>query len=129
FTERKTAADTQIWLQHGEPMLFANGEKGIRLNRDALRLEIVDVADGDWEGADVLVHDEKNCILAQMLVDMRAPDMPVALGVLYEDPAPSFEQDVVTQNAEASKGKVVDLGALIKKGQTWEVNQKKLRRE
>ncbi len=129
FTAKPTAADAQIWLEHGEPMLFSNGTKGLRLNRDHLRLEIVDVADGDWQAADVLVHDEKNKAVAAMLVEMRHPDMPVALGVIYENPAPSFEQDVRAQNARESAGKVVDLAALIKKGQTWEVNQKKLREQ
>ncbi|MEO0500504.1 MAG: 2-oxoacid:ferredoxin oxidoreductase subunit beta [Pseudomonadota bacterium] len=127
FTAKPVAADTQIWLEHGEPMLFAKGEKGLALNRDHLHLEIVDIADGDWEAAGVLVHDETNKAVAHMLVEMRHPSMPVALGVIYCDPAPSFEEDVQTQNIEAAKGKVVDLTALIKKGQTWEVNQKKLR--
>ncbi|MBV7257288.1 2-oxoacid:ferredoxin oxidoreductase subunit beta [Pacificimonas sp. WHA3] len=129
FTNKKDSANTQIWLTHGEPMLFAKGEKGLKLNRDDLHLEIVDVVDGDWEAAGVLAHDEKNRTLAQMLVEMRHPTMPVALGVIYCDPKPSFEQDVVTQNAKESAGKVVDLGALIRKGQTWEVNQKKLREQ
>ena len=129
FTAKPVAADTQIWLEHGEPMLFSKGTKGIRLNRDHLHLEIVDVVDGDWEAADVLVHDEKNKAVAHMLVEMRHPDMPVALGVIYCNPGASFEQEVVTQNVEAAKGKVVDLDALIRKGQTWEVNQKKLREE
>jgi|TARA_R100000501_G_scaffold15113_1_gene27430 2-oxoglutarate ferredoxin oxidoreductase subunit beta len=127
FTAKPVAADSQIWLEHGEPMLFSNGTKGLRLNRDDLRLEIVDVVDGDWQAADVLVHDETRKQIAHMLVEMRHPDMPVALGVIYCDPAPSFEQDMRTQNIEAAKGKVVDLGALIRKGQTWEVNQKKMR--
>ena len=32
-------------------MLFANGTKGLRLNRESLALEVVAVADGDVEGA------------------------------------------------------------------------------
>ena len=127
FTERKTAAETQLWLEHGEPMLFADGAKGIALDTEVLALKVVDVADGDWQDAGVLVHDQANKVLAGMLIEMRMPDFPVALGVIYENPAPSFEEDVRRQNVEAASGKVVDLGALIKKGQTWEVNQKKLR--
>ncbi len=128
FTGKKEAPFTQLWLEHGEPMLFAKGEKGIALDEDTLTLRVVDVTDGDWKSAGVRVHDEKNRVMAGLLVEMRHDQgFPVALGVLYEDPAPSFEQSVVTQNAEAAKGKVVDLQALIKRGQTWEVNQKKLR--
>lgn len=127
FTDKKTAPETQIWLEHGEPMLFANGEKGIALDAETLSLKVVEVKGGDWQAAGVRVHDEKNRVMAGLLVQMRVPDFPVALGVIYCDPAASFEEDVRTQNIEASKGKVVDLEALIKKGQTWEVNQKKLR--
>jgi hypothetical protein len=37
---------------------------------------------------DVLVHDETNAVLARLLVDLK---LPVALGVLYRQPAQSFE--------------------------------------
>jgi 2-oxoglutarate ferredoxin oxidoreductase subunit beta len=45
----------------------------------------------------------------------------MALGVLYEDPAPTFESAVVRQNIEASAGKAADLQKLVGKGQSWEV--------
>ena len=64
--------DAVIWLRHGEPMLFAKGAKGLRLNRQQLRLETVDVADGDWEAAGVLLHDETCKTLAHLLIDMPA---------------------------------------------------------
>jgi 2-oxoglutarate ferredoxin oxidoreductase subunit beta len=36
---------------------------------------------------DILIHDETNKILAMMLADMKQPEFPVALGVLYNNPA------------------------------------------
>ena len=122
FTEKKNAANSQLWLEHGKPMLFANGTKGITLNRETLRLEVVDVVDGDV--SNVIVHDETNKAVAQMLVEMPFPAFPVAMGVIYRDPAPTFEAAVVEQNRQVSAGKSPDLNALIRKGQTWEVNQK-----
>ena len=60
--------------------------------------------------------------LAAMLIEM--PDgFPVALGVIYEDPAPTFESAVVEQNAAAASGKTPDLQALVSKGQTWQVEK------
>jgi 2-oxoglutarate ferredoxin oxidoreductase subunit beta len=57
-----------------------------------------------------------------MLVDMRLEnDMPVALGVLFDDPRPTFERAVVDQNETVSKGKTPNLQALLAKGQTWTV--------
>ncbi|CAN5277482.1 2-oxoacid:ferredoxin oxidoreductase subunit beta [soil metagenome] len=123
FTDKANAANSQLWLEHGEPMLFANGEKGLRINRDDLRFEIVDVVDSDWATAGVQVHDVANRVVAHMLVEMAAGDFPVALGVIYDDPRPTFESAVVAQNAKAAQGKTPDLQALISQGQTWEVEK------
>jgi 2-oxoglutarate/2-oxoacid ferredoxin oxidoreductase subunit beta len=123
FTARDAAAEQQLWLKAGEPMLFANGTKGIALDRQALALTVVDVADGDWQSAGVLVHDPKNRSVAHMLVEMPTVGFPVALGVLWDDPAPTFEQSVIEQNREAAKGKKPDLQALVAKGQSWMVGK------
>jgi len=45
------------------------------------------------------------------------------LGVIYEDPAPTFESSVVEQNLAAAKGKTPDLQALVSKGQSWMVEK------
>ena len=124
FTDKKAAPTNQIWLSNGQPMLFANGTKGLRLDRDALKLEIVDVVDGNWQAAGVLVHDETNKTIAQLLVDMPIGTFPVALGVIYCDPAPTFDSAVIEQNTQVSAGKKRDLNALIRKGQSWEVKAK-----
>jgi 2-oxoglutarate ferredoxin oxidoreductase subunit beta len=117
FTERDVAADKQLWLRSGEKMLFAGDTKGIALDRERLALKVVDADD-----LDVLVHDPANRSIAHMLVEM--PDgFPMALGVLYEDPAPTFEAAVLEQNAAAAKGKAADLQALVSKGQTWMVEK------
>ena len=125
FASPKGAEDRQLWLENGEPMLFGSGKtggvKGIVLDREALTLKVVDVADGDHEAAGVIVHDVTNRSVAHMLVEMPFGEFPMALGVLYDDPRPTFEDAVVAQNKAASKGKTADLGKLLSKGQTWTV--------
>src|SRR3546814_141913 len=123
FTEKKNADLGQLWLEHGKPMLFAKGTKGLRLNLDHLHLAVVDIVDGDWAAAGVLVHDERNRTIAHMLVEMPFGPFPMALGVIYDDPAPTFESAVVAQNTTASQGKVADLQKLVSKGQTWTVSK------
>jgi 2-oxoglutarate ferredoxin oxidoreductase subunit beta len=119
FTERGVAAEKQLWLKAGEKMLFANGTKGIALDADRLALKVVEADDPS-----VLVHDPKNRTLAGMLIEMPASaGFPVALGVIYEDPAPTFESAVVEQNAAAASGKTPDLQALVAKGQSWQVTK------
>jgi len=54
---------------------------------------------------------------------MPAEGFPMALGVIYESPAPTFEQAVIEQNAAAASGKKADLQALVSKGQTWQVEK------
>jgi 2-oxoglutarate ferredoxin oxidoreductase subunit beta len=120
FTAKESAAK-QLWLAAGQPMLFAGGTLGIALDREALTLKVVEVADGHWQSAEVLVHDPRNKAVAHMLVDMPFGAFPMALGVIYEDPAPTFESAVVEQNRAISAGKAPDLQALLSKGQTWEV--------
>src|SRR3546814_16995826 len=58
-----------------------------------------------------------------MLVDMPFGAFPMALGVIYDDPRPTFESAVVQQNAEASAGKTPDLQALVGQGQSWMVTK------
>jgi 2-oxoglutarate ferredoxin oxidoreductase subunit beta len=122
FTAKENAGN-QLWLAAGAPMLFANGTKGIALDRDALALKVVEVTDGNWQAAGVLVHDPKNRSIAHMLVEMPFGAFPTALGVIYEDPAPTFESAVVRQNEEVSAGKKADLQALVAKGQSWMVTK------
>ena len=87
FTDRKNAADTQLRLRHGEPMLFGTAnEHGIRFDADTFSLEVIDAKTGSEQ---ILRHDETNKVLANMLVELEAP---VALGVLYKNPADSFEK-------------------------------------
>lgn len=123
FAAKKTAASTQLLLAAGEPMLFEKGAKGITLDRETLSLKVVDVVDGDWEAANVIVHDVTNRSVAHMLIEMPFGEFPMAIGVLYDDPRPTFEAAVVEQNAQAAKGKKPNLQALLSKGQTWTVTE------
>jgi 2-oxoglutarate ferredoxin oxidoreductase subunit beta len=45
----------------------------------------------------------------------------MAMGVLYDDPRPTFDGAVIAQNEAVSSGKTPDLQKLISKGQTWTV--------
>ncbi|MCB2050717.1 MAG: 2-oxoacid:ferredoxin oxidoreductase subunit beta [Novosphingobium sp.] len=125
FAVPKGADDTQLWCEDGQPLLFAGGTKGISLDEPNCTLKIVDVVDGDWEAAHVAVHNTKNRGLAHMLIDLRITpqfaDFPMALGVIYDDPRPTFEQSVIEQNAKAAEGKDANLAKLLGKGQTWTV--------
>lgn len=120
FTEKANAGN-QLWVEQGKPLVFAGGTKGLALDHQRLVLKVVDIVDGDL--TDVVVHDQTNRGLAHMLVEMPFGPFPMALGVLYDDPAPTFESAVIEQNAAASAGKKPDLQALLGQGQTWQVDK------
>jgi 2-oxoglutarate ferredoxin oxidoreductase subunit beta len=121
FAAPKGAEDQQLWLEDGEPMLFAGGTKGLRLDRENCCMTVVDVVDGDWQAAGVQVHDVTNRSAAHMLVELPFGEFPMALGVLYNDPHPTFDEGVAAEREAATKGKDASLAKLLGKGQTWTV--------
>jgi 2-oxoglutarate ferredoxin oxidoreductase subunit beta len=119
FTEKQAAQQKQLWLKAGEKMLFDGGAKGLALDCERLCLKIV-----EGDDPSVIVHDPTNKGMAAMLIEMRQDEgFPVALGVIYEDPRPTFEAAVIEQNKAAASGKKADLQALVSKGQTWLVEK------
>jgi len=125
FTAKDVAPDAQLHVEHGRPLVFGrNGDRGLRLQPGRLALEVVRLGDGGVRPEDVLVHDETNRALAQLLVALEPPAFPVALGVLYCDPAPSYEAEVHAQARAAGLGREpADLGALLRREGTWTVER------
>ncbi|MEQ8509003.1 MAG: 2-oxoacid:ferredoxin oxidoreductase subunit beta [Rhodospirillaceae bacterium] len=122
FTDKSAAEDTQIHVVHGERLIFgAEGNKGLRIKPGAFELEVVTIGEGGVTEQDILFHDETNRVLAGLLVSMKPPEMPVALGVIYCDPAPSYEVAVREQVETAKSKGLGDLDVLLRSGNTWTV--------
>ncbi|WP_339864428.1 2-oxoacid:ferredoxin oxidoreductase subunit beta [Paremcibacter congregatus] len=122
FTEKKTAKDTQLYVKHGEKMLFGKDvAKGLRFNSETFALEVVTLGENGITEDDVLVHDETNRHMASMLCELEAPDFPVILGVIYCNPKESYEQSVHYQLDQAKQAKKADFNALLRAGRTWVV--------
>ena len=120
FTAKAEAPDHQLHVEHGKPLRFGKDlAKGLRLVAGRLTLEVVTVGQAGVAEQDILVHDETNRAQAGLLLQLQPPHFPMALGVLYCDPAPSYEHDVFAQQAAA--GRADDLNALLRRGRTWSV--------
>ena len=116
FTDRKLAADMQLHLHHGKPMLFGeNNEKGISFNPETWSLDVVDAMASPDE---VLVHDEANAVLARLLIDLHEP---VALGVIYRQPAQSFEDAFYAHHPSQFK-RTKSVADLIRGPSSWTVD-------
>ena len=123
WTGRKVAADKQVVVEHGEPLIFgADGDKGLRLRPGTMDLEIVTIGEDGITEDDILVHDETNRSAASLLAQMEYPNFPVAIGVLYCNPAPTYDDAVHAQNAEIiARAPPPDLNAMLRRGRTWTV--------
>ena len=122
-TAKDIASDAQMWVEHGAPLLFGKDKsKGIRWTKDGSNVEVVTLGDDGVTEADIIVHDETNRTLAFLLAQLMPPTFPIALGVLYQDPGPSYEQAVVDQNAAAVTKNTGDLDALLRSDHTWTVD-------
>ena len=117
FTDRKNAANTQVHLKQGEPMLFGkNNGKGIHLNRDTLELEVVDATASPGK---VLVHDEANATIARLLIDLH---LPVALGVIYRQPTTSYEATFYAHHPSRMQ-RTKSISDFIKGPNSWHVDK------
>ena len=125
IVEKDVARDHQVYVEHGRPLIFgADGDKGLRLKPGVLELEVVTVGENGVGESDILVHDETNRPLAQLLAGMNLPDFPVAIGVLYCEPADTYEDIVHAQiNTAKASGPAPDLNGLLREAHTWEVHE------
>jgi 2-oxoglutarate ferredoxin oxidoreductase subunit beta len=116
FTDRRHAADTQLHLQHGRPMVFGeNDTKGIRFNSDTWSLDVIDATSSPEE---VLVHDERNAIVARLLIDLQ---LPVAMGVIFRHPASSFDEAFYAQHPTGMK-RTQSVRNVIRGPSSWTVD-------
>ena len=118
FTARERAAETQLFVEHGKPLLFGkNRDKGLALDAATLGLKIVDAAQ---EPERVLHHDETNPVVAQLLLGMTQPEFPVALGVIHRRPGTSYERSFYEHHPTglARTGKVADA---LRQTHVWRV--------
>lgn len=123
ITDREVRADRTILLRHGEKMIFGK-DKDKGLVRDGFLLKAVTIGQDGYTLDDVLVHDAHTSsnFLHQQLAMMDGHTLPLALGVIRDVAAPSYEEAVSEQVAEvrAKKG-FTCLRDMILAGNTWEV--------
>ena len=99
----------------------ANMDKGLVL--DGLKLKSVTIGQDGYTMDDVLVHDahEKDNTLHMMLA-MMSGDMPVALGVIRDVDAPTYDEAVHQQIEEVqAKNPIRNLQDYLMSGEIWKV--------
>ncbi len=121
--DKETRAEHTITLRHGEKMLFGKDmNKGLMI--DNMKLKVVTVGENGVTLDDILTHDahEKDPMIHVMLAGMKYPEFPVALGIIRDVDAPTYEREVARQVAEVkAKSKIICMDDLLHSGETWEV--------
>lgn len=123
ITDKEVRAEKTIHLRHGEKMLFGkNLEKG--LVQDGFLLKAVTVGEDGYTIDDVLVHDAHtpSNFLHQQLAMMDGESLPLAIGIIRDVDAPTYDEGVSKQVEEvrAKKG-FSTLRDMILAGETWTV--------
>ena len=116
----KEKLDNVIELKHGEPMIFSNGTKGIKL--DGFTPTVVDMS--KHSVTNLMVHDETNLDLAHIIANWTSnPNLPEPIGVIYSIDKKTYNQEMVDQVKTAIEtkgaGSVQDL---LNAGDTWVVD-------
>jgi len=123
LSEKETRYDRIIILEHGKPMIFGkNSDKGIMA--DGFNLKVVTLGENGITEKDLLVHDAKceDAALQMKLAMMEGPEFPVAIGVIRDVDAESYDEAVVNQIAEVQeKSKIKTFDDLIDSCEQWEM--------
>jgi 2-oxoglutarate ferredoxin oxidoreductase subunit beta len=114
-----------IVLRHGEPMLYGkNRDKGLVIDYENLTLKSVTLGENGITEKDILVHNMEtpNPGVHMMLVNMKFPELPVALGVIRSVKDSTYEHNVCDQ-IERSKEhpSCRNMDELLHSGATWTI--------
>ncbi len=122
WTEKDTKDDNVIFVEDGQPLLFGkNKDKGLRLN--GFTPEVVSLTDGKYSESDLIVHNEKDQMLAFILAGMsNIPHLPRPAGVIYSISKPTYVSLLEDQMEQVTKKQGIgELDKLLTRGETWEV--------
>ena len=116
-------AKNAIYLEHGKPMLFGEN-KEFGLMQEGFGLKVVKLGENGITERDILIHDA-HCLdntLQLKLALMEGPDFPIALGVIRDVDAPTYNDAVEAQIEEVkSKKKYHNFEELLMTNDIWEV--------
>ncbi len=122
-SDRATRAERTIHLVHGQKMLFGKDNE-LGLVQDGFGLKAVTIGEDGYTLDDVLVHDAhcQSNFLHQQLAMMDGDTLPLAIGVIRDVEAPTYETDVAAQVEDVKqKHGFHSLREMILAGDTWQV--------
>ena len=124
ITGKDVKEDHQIYLKHGEPMIFGkNRDKGLILNCN--RFEVVTIGENGITEDDIMVHNahDPEDTTHYMLARMSLPEYPVAMGVIRAVKNQVYESMLYEQLRNKKKDPPIkNMDELLTSGNTFEIN-------
>lgn len=123
ITGKDVKDDHQIYLKHGEPMIFGK-ERNRGLVLEKGRLKSVYIGENGYTLDDILIHDEKDPdnAIHYMLARMMLPDFPVAMGVIRASESQVYESMLTGQVEYARENsRIKSVNDLLRSGNTFQV--------
>jgi 2-oxoglutarate ferredoxin oxidoreductase subunit beta len=125
YADREVRDERTIVLRHGEPMIYGkNRDKGLVIDHKNLKLKSVTIGENGVTEKDILVHNMENPNpgIHMMLVNMKFPALPVALGVIRAVKDSTYDDNVRDQVEMIRKNRSCrNVDDLLKSGATWTI--------
>lgn len=124
ITGKDVKDDHQVFLRHGEPMIFGkNRDKGIaNINN---RLEVVQIGVNGITEKDIMIHNanDPNDSIHYNIVRMTLPNFPVAMGIIRSVTSTVYE-DLLYKQVENSRqsSTIKTMDELLKSGNIFHIN-------
>ncbi len=121
ITDKKVRAESQVWVKHGEPMIFgAENDKGLVL-KDG-HIEVAKLGENGVTEADIMVHDahKEDPVLHFMLSRLRHP---MVMGVIRSVRRSTYGENFSNQVKQVQeKAKYHDVQTLLNSGDTYTIS-------
>ena len=121
YTEKDTKDHQGVFMEHGKPLVYAGGTRGLRL--DGFRIEAIDLTNERWSADDCLIHDETSRELAGILSRVFwSESLPQPFGIFYREERQTYEQQLQNQiQAVIDRVGAGTIEELLHAGDTWTV--------
>ena len=119
-----TRAKNAIYVKHGEPLVFGDQQQ-YGLVQDGFSLKVVEIGQNNVTIDDILIHDahcEDNTLQLKLALMGDNDGFPIALGVIRDVEAPTYNDAIEAQIEEVSAKKPYhSFAELLETNDIWEV--------
>ena len=123
--DKKERARNAIYVRHGQPLVFGEDNQ-YGLVQEGFGLRVVEIGKDGITMDDILVHDahsQDNTLQLKLALMGDGDGFPIALGVIRDVEAPTYDESVTAQIQEvSSQKKYHSFAELLETNDIWEVN-------